>query len=577
MKTLTLIFILFISSVVSQKFLQEGGLHDYIFRLPRETLIKWAFATEKFDRVANQQQHVLGGLEDYINNLSNQEIIQFILKKTDQYPEIANKERLDSLSLEFGFDKKTVGNPTTGGDGGLHDYIWKLPREKIITWALTAEAYHRDVNHLHLVGGLDDYITNLSNQQIIEYIMGQVKEHPELSTQGKFDSLSQKYNIDVNSAHNIVKTSSPIGGDGGLHDFIWRMERPQLNNWALASERYHRDVNNIHTLGGLHDYIDNLSNQQIIEYIMKEVKEHPEIASSQKLDALVSKFGISNSSPQNAKLGDAFIGGDGGLHDYIWKMERPSLNKWALTTERYHRKVNNLHIYGGLHEYINSLSNQEVIEYIMREVKEHPEIASSTKLDSLSAEYGLTGAVESHNFGGDGGLHDYIFRLPRNTLESWALASEKYHNQGQLIMGGLHDYINNLSNQQLIEHIMKEVKEHPEIASGAKLDSLVAQYGISGNSTTPIVSNENEAIRGGIHDIVRSLDRKSLISWALAMDKYNHEKQPGRGGIDDYVNKLEDNEIRNFIFKQVQSYPELNSRMAIEGLIKKFNISVNAL
>jgi HD superfamily phosphohydrolase YqeK len=455
---------------LSQKFLGgDGGLHDFIWRMPRENLISWAFSAERYHRQVNNQQGLRGGLVDYIFNLSNQEIVSHILKETEEHPEINSKDKLDSLSIEFGFANVNVQGPSRGGDGGLHDYIWRLPREKLINWALTSEAYHRDVNHLHLLGGLDDYVNSLTNDKIIEYIMNEVKEHPELTSQGKLDTLSTKYNINVNSVHN-VQVASPFGGDGGIHD-------------------------------------------------------------------------------------------------YIWRMDRPSLNKWALTTEKYHRNTNNQQLFGGLHDYISTLSNQQVIDYIMKEVKEHPELTAG-KIDSLSAEYGITGEVEKPLLqmgGNDGGLHDYIWRLPRTTLDSWALAAEKYHNKEQITLGGLHDYIATLSNQQVIEYIMKEVKEHPEIASGNKLDALVTKY------TTPVV-NSGPIMGGGLHDVVRALDRQSLIAYALAMDEYSHEKSPRLGGIHDYVNTLQDEEIRNFILKQAETFPELNNRIAVEGLVKKYNI-----
>ena len=57
------------------------------------------------------------------------------------------------------------------------------------------------------------------------------------------------------------------------------------------------------------------------------------------------------------------------------------------------------------------------------------------------------------------------------------------------------------------------------------------------------------------------------------MDKYSHDKSPRIGGINDYVNKLEDSEIRNFILMQADSYPELNNKVTVEGLIKNYNIT----
>ena len=568
MKIIAIIFLIFASAVLSQGFLEEtkqrGGLHDYIFRLPRDTLINWALASEKYHRKVNNQDGLVGGLVDYVFRLSNQDIISKILKVADEHPEIASQEKLQSLATEYGF---SVSIPTSnlkmGGDGGLHDYIWRLPRDKLITWALTSEAYHRDVNHQHLFGGLDDYVSSLSNQKIIEYIMSQVKEHPELSAQGKLDSLSVKYNIDPKNVHTneTPLTSTFVGGDGGLHDYIWRLERPVLNNYALAAEQYHREKENIKLYGGLHDYINVLSNEQVIEYIMKQVKQHPELGSSKKLDTLVVQYGISQPTLKSS----TFVGGDGGLHDYIWRTDRKVLNKWALTAEKYHLQKQNITLFGGLHDYINVLSNEQVIEYILKQVKQHPEIGSSQKLDSLSVELGIAKPVLKM-----GGLNDYIWRLPRTTLDSWALACERYHNKEQNLFGGLHDYIGTFSNQQVIDYIMNKVKENPELGNAEKLNALVAKYGFKNETSAP-----QAILGGGLHDVVRALDRKSLISYALAIENYSNEKSPKFGGIHDYIDKLEDDHIRKFILDQAKNFPELNSREAIEGLVKKYNLGQN--
>jgi len=52
------------------------------------------------------------------------------------------------------------------------------------------------------------------------------------------------------------------------------------------------------------------------------------------------------------------------------------------------------------------------------------------------------------------------------------------------------------------------------------------------------------------------------------------KKTPRLGGIDDYVYTLQDQEIANFILKQAEKYPELNSKFEVEQLIKKYNITV---
>jgi len=215
--------------------------------------------------------------------------------------------------------------------------------------------------------------------------MKEANEHPEIANASKLNELVTKYNIKSSKTHG-AGSGSLIGGDGGLHDFIWRLPREKLNNWALATEAYHREVNNLHLLGGLHDTISSLSNDQVIAYILKEVKEHPEIAGADKLDGLVARL---LNPPTTLPLPEAA----GGVHDYIWRLPREKINLWALATEQYHREINNLHLLGGLDDYITSLSDKQVVEYILKEIKEHPELNSDKKLDELVTKYGIKSPV----------------------------------------------------------------------------------------------------------------------------------------------------------------------------------------
>jgi len=137
-----------------------------------------------------------------------------------------------------------------------------------------------------LIGGLHDYINSLTNDQVIDYILREVKEHPEIANKNKLEGLVTKY------LHPPATLPLPEGIMGGIHDYIFRLPRDKLNLWALAAEKYHREVNNEHLLGGLDDYLSSLSDKQVIDYILKEVKEHPELGKSKKLDELVTKYGI---------------------------------------------------------------------------------------------------------------------------------------------------------------------------------------------------------------------------------------------------------------------------------------------
>jgi hypothetical protein len=354
---------------------------------------------------------------------------------------------------------------------------------------------------------------------------------------------------------------------GGLHDYIFTLPRETLVKWAFTTEKYHREVNQVNPRGGLHDYIQRLSNQEIINIILKEVDEHPELDSKDKLESLINKYQVSNGP---------VIGGDGGLHDIIFRLPRETLNTWALTTEAYHRDINHQHLLGGLDDYISSLSNEQVIDYIMKEIKEHPEIAFKAKLDGLAKKYNINSNSvhevssqqgEVNMPGADGGLHDVIATMKRRDLVDWAFALEHYHNGGP-VLGGLHDYIFNLSNEEVKARIIKELGEHREINTMTHMQELMNKFNQAKNATFKLFAGEDK-----ISSQVKTLDRRHTLAYALSMDHYDSEKNPDKmGGIDDFVDAMHTEELKLYITKYLQMYPELDSIAKCEELMKKYGI-----
>jgi len=305
------------------------------------------------------------------------------------------------------------------------------------------------------MGGLHDYINDLENDKIIKYILNEVDEHEELTAE-KLNELS---------GVTEIKTTM-----GGLHDYIFKIPIETLRVWALSCEMYHNKSTGAIVIGGLHDYLYSMSTKDLIDYILKMAKEHPELNSKVKLDALSIEYGFVQPEKKLPAIG-------GGIHDYLVNQKIEKLRDWALTCEKYHRKVNNLILMGGLHDYIETLTSADLMDYINREVAEHPELNNVEKMDQLANEYGFGEKVTV----GKGGLHDYIWRESIDTLKTWALTCEKQHriaNNITKFRGGLHDYIDTLSKEQLIEYILKEAAEHEEINSRAKLNAKAEEYKI---------------------------------------------------------------------------------------------------
>ena len=94
-----------------------------------------------------------------------------------------------------------------------------------------------------------------------------------------------------------------------------------------------------------------MSNIDISVYILEKAREHKELDNYTFLTGLTKTYGF-----VQPEVAAAQALGVGGLHDYIFRENRATLEKWALTAEKHHRFVNNKQMLGGLHVRKNGLS-----------------------------------------------------------------------------------------------------------------------------------------------------------------------------------------------------------------------------
>jgi HD superfamily phosphohydrolase YqeK len=336
-------------------------LHTFLSEKTIDELKNYCLRVDSYIR-KKKGIKVYGGVHDYVHKLTKDQLINYVIKNA-----IVDQELLDLFVLKQVVAPATLSfiadEPRTGG---LHDYIYRTPRETLIIWALTSERYEQGDKSAPMAGGLHDRIRLMSDMEIADYILDHARKFPELDSAEKLNELAIKYKFVDADDTKLTE----------LNNYLQTQTREKLLRFALAIEEYHRKVNNIlFILTGFEKYARYLENDKLIEYILREVKEHRELDDPKKLEGLLQE--------------NVTVLLSGGLHDYIFRQPRSTLAKWALTTEKYHRKVNNLHLMGGLHDYIGSLNEKQLIDYILKETREHPEIDSGEKLDKLSADYGL--------------------------------------------------------------------------------------------------------------------------------------------------------------------------------------------
>jgi len=295
-----------------------------------------------------------------------------------------------------------------GGDGGFHDALGTASKEQLMMWALTTEAYHRDINHQHLMGGLDDYISSLSRDQIVSYILKETKEHPELANTDKLNSLGQKYNISANAIHSDDQ-SMGINLPKTIENILAYSDRSTINKYALASEKYFREMKGVRLMGGLHDYISTLTNDQVINYILEKSQIYPELGNISYLASLVQKYNITDETAHGhvvgiatpstmIKLPDAIESLKGphtsplmmtsvdNLNDIIANLDSKTLLAYGYALATFEQRQRTIYADG---KYVCGYDNQKLIlliQYLVRQYK----ITNENQLKLLVASYGTT-------------------------------------------------------------------------------------------------------------------------------------------------------------------------------------------
>jgi hypothetical protein len=534
MRTKIILLIVLFSAVFTQP-MPGSGIHDYLPTLNREQLERWALAAEYHHNLSYGEM-TIGGLHDYIGSLTNADLMKYITNKTKEHPELNDITFFRRLLKKLNYE----GDNSSAKFEGLEAVVPKLNRQDLERFALSLEHYHRKVNNITLFGGLHDYIYNVTSTFLQEYINLEIKEHPEINNRNFFDSVF----------------TPEVRNLGGIHDVLFRLNRTDLERWSLRAEDYHNQINNLTMIrGGLEDKLMYMTNKDIINYILKEVKEHPAI---DKISFFEKKM------KTNVKFG--------GLHDIVFRLERKELEKWALIAESFHSKALGGQgiILGGLHDKLFYMSNGEIAKYILDMAKEHPELNNATFYRQN------TERVENRQIGG--GLHDIIPTLNRTELINWAFTLERYHkkiNNSTGTMGGLHDYIRLMNDTDIATYIVAELREHPEVNNRNIFFGLLNErkngekrFEVKKSLKFLSVNEEKPLIGGGLHDHLRGSDRETLKKYALSIEKYEREELGMKflGGIHDYIDTVSDNELRVFIMRKAKRYPTLNSVSMIKEI-----------
>jgi len=562
-----------------------GGDHDVIAykivqmkkHLGEESLEQLKEEALKMETYINQKtgHFILGGLHDYIETLNKEDLVQVMTRMMINNVELLEINFYESVASPVD-NIAFLENEKPQKLGGLHDYIFTFEEETLKNWSLAAEKYNSEQSQGSLIGGgIHDRISKMKKIDFVEYLLGMIRKYPSLDSSETLNQLCNSYGI------TSEKQKEEPAFVGGLVDYIWRETDDVLRNWALTCDKFDKEKRNIKVYGGLEDYVNILTREQLMDFILKHSRTYSELNSNIKLNQLAQTYGIIASPTQvNEQEPEPHI--LGGLSDYIWKQDVEVLRQWALTCERYEKEKKNLTLIGGLVNYVRLLGKEELIKIILNYAKKFPELNSGVKLNKMALDYGIAPSDEVKPQPKQqqevpqilGGLDDYVWIMPEDTLRQWALTCEKYDRTKNNLDfdGGLHDYLFRLTKEQLINIILDFAKKNPELNSGVKLTELSVEYGfVQGESTQ---KTPETILGGGIHDIIGRVKDEVLLSWALTCDKYDKTTRNIniRGGLVDYVRLLKREELIKIVLDYVQKYPELNSVAKLQELAISYGI-----
>lgn len=603
----TLIFLLSTinSSIIDgspdQIAIRIAGLTSRLEKMDLENLKTTALKLEAYSN-AKKGGLILGGLHDYINTINEEDFEKFIIKLSMNNPELLDEAKFNSVlenniknsNINISNDSSNSNNRSIYHDihekhensgkfldelealkplklGGLHDYIFKKDRKTLIKWAITAEAHYfvaLKANQEEPCGQwIYRKISQMSNENLIKFILNMVKKFPELDSATALNTLARIY---------------------GINDEIVNYVSNEANFDIFEKEEN-----------------SNKTNQATDEGYMHNNHSHEEFNKNQKHSH--------HSTHSHHEDSEHHVT---GLHDFINSGDRETLIKWALTAEAHtHRTLEKKPI-GGLHDYITSLSSEEIGKYITIAAKRMPDLNSKEKMDQLAVQYGITDdAVKElakqhlvmkdaehiyygENTGNDqwhADLHsesiqECLVNGDRKTLVKWALVAEAVlnaHEPNGKILGGLHDYIESLSNEQLAKYISVASRSHPELNNKENMEKLAETYEISHehhsdeNKNEELKKNENEnkSFNTRLDSLFGELmeeDRKNLIGWAFAAEKYDREKHGFHqleGGLEDYAWKLDKDKLVDYITDKARTYPELRDKNYLEFLSRNYKFN----
>lgn len=415
-------------------------------------------------------------------------------------------------------------------------YLSKLTNDSLKSLALATEQYSRRKVRVQPQHGLVDFYDQLNDIEVIEYILREIKSHPELT----YEKYTTELGVKIEIIPEMIKEAQ-----------LARLPLKVLIDLLLSCEIYENQRLQIKEFGGFQYFINTLTREEITKYLITYMNTYPELGYMDNVFEKAIENGFFNYHNKIVILGG--------------KLEMESmetLRNWALAIAQYLKLRNGSYQLPSLHSFLTNLSQEQLCEYIKKAVRDHySDLNDRDKLTERVTNYGFDSIPI---LGQIGGLGDFIYRMPIYTLRVWALTCERYTNitEGEVIES-IEEKIDEYSQKYLADYIVERADKYSALNTNDKLNSLKKQYGIK--------HGENDFI----NEIMNLNDKKKIDEYALTVNKYWLDKSGLfiLNGLRSYIDKVKDDMLKNYIIYMSEKSESLNSVEKIKELSKKYGFN----
>ena len=246
---------------------------EILINQTREYLINTALAIEDYIKKLNKRHQFFFLSYEKIKNYTNEEIINYITKKTLILHEINTKEKLERLTFGNSNDREKIDK-----ERKLIEYMGALSKHLFSKCVIGVQDYDFNVNLIQIKGGIHDYVKDLTNNDLIEFMM---------ENDYYYNDSSKKLNTNCSfTRKSSLKKYSPAYPHFDFKDIYYLFDFSLLKTYAKILAIYNSETIQPKNYTDNYKKVNNLNREEIIKFIKYKLELFPEMNSIFKMEEI---------------------------------------------------------------------------------------------------------------------------------------------------------------------------------------------------------------------------------------------------------------------------------------------------